>query len=339
MAKGPKKKMAKGKKNGKIGTTGTRSRADKVLAQAVGTSVSKAFGNAQRRRKGGLSKHFHGWNAFHPLHCPLPRSVGPYAVVRTTVPISSAAKVLLFGTYYNPANEKWSNAICMSSVDSTLPINSANNTRKFNVPAPVAVAGANSTACLVPAAISVQIMNGNALQSTAGIIYGAVCGTNLSVNSRTDTWDTLGSELVAYMKPRLVSAGKLALRGVQMDSYPLDMSDLASFKPGVIDASLSTDFTYNGDDHPLPHGWAPMMVYNTNGVTLDYLVCVEWRVRFDISNPAVAAHTHHNVTPDSTWNSWVRSAQGIGSGMRDIAEVVASGVEAARAVGAVAGAL
>jgi len=61
---------------------------------------------------------------------------------------------------------------------------------------------------------------------------------------------------------------------------------------------------------------------------LDYLITIEWRVRFDISNPAVASHVNHGYTPDSTWSSLVKSASDKAHGMCDIVEKVANAGEA-----------
>lgn len=87
--------------------------------------------------------------------------------------------------------------------------------------------------------------------------------------------------------------------------------------------------TWNATSEPEPTGWAPMFVYNTGGggdnsLELEYLVTTEWRVRFDLSNPASAGHRHHEVADDGIWNRMAREAAAMGPGVRDIADIVAN---------------
>lgn len=208
----------------------------------------------------------------------------------------------------------------VEDVASGTAINQPGNARRYSVPIPGGNAIAGSTITVVPAALSVQLMNPEALQGTHGIIAGAVCHTQFDINDRTETFNDLSTEVISYFKPRLMSAAKLALRGVQANSYPLNMSSVADFKP--ITAPTDGDFTLNGVLRP--EGWAPIVFVNHGGVGLEYLVSVEWRVRFDIGNPAVASHAHHGVTPDQTWDSCIKQAVSMGNGMLDIAERVAS---------------
>lgn len=49
----------------------------------------------------------------------------------------------------------------------------------------------------------------------------------------------------------------------------------------------------------------------------------EWRVRFDISNPASSGMRHYPVTSDSFWDAIVKRAISMGHGIRDIADVAA----------------
>ena len=124
-----------------------------------------------------------------------------------------------------------------------------------------------------------------------------------------------------------MSAGKLALRGVQMDSYPLNMSALADFRPVANTADAAVTWDATNLIHPL--GFAPIVVINqasteTPPLKLNFLVTVEWRVRFDIGNPAVASHTHHGVSSDQHWDDLIRQAVQKGAGVADIVERVAN---------------
>lgn len=299
---------------------GRRSRGDVVLGQGTGRVPRRAFGST---RAIGLE----GWDAFSPKHIPLPRSTGPYTVVRTTRLVKSSAKVNIIGTYaqHGPSGGKdyWTNIGMLTSVSGTTAINASSNTALKDVPFPgVTVTGSGLSA--VPAAISVQVMNPNALQSTNGIIAGAVSSTQLDLRGRAETWNEFATEFISFMRPRLMSAGKLALRGVQLDSYPLDMSALADFR-AVLKAA-DAQFTWDSANRGCFSGWAPLVIINdaANDLELDFLITIEWRVRFDIGNPAVASHSHHGVTSDSQWDRMIKAASNRGNGVMDIVEKVAN---------------
>lgn len=262
-----------------------------------------------------------GWDAFDYTHTPLPRATGPYAVVRTTNLITSNAKYIQIGAFKRLSADAWSNIVMIEDVNKTASVNASDNTKTRSVPFPGnTMTGSGLT--LVPAAISVQVMNPNPLQSTQGILAGCVCHTQLDLNDRVETWDDIATEVISYFRPRLMSAGKLALRGVQVNSYPLNMSALADFRPCVPTADDST-ITLNGSA-VAPEGLAPIVLINSNGVTLDLLIAVEWRVRFDLGNPAVATHRHHGVTSDWNWNKMLEHAIALGNGVMDIVEHVAN---------------
>ena len=329
------KKRVKKKEKSKSG--GGRARADKQLAQGTGKTVTQAFGS--RNGSAGLA----GWDAFSPFHLALPRSVAPYTVVRTTALFTSSERINIIGTFAatNSTDRKdlWTNVGLVTSNISTLAINAANNTRFRTVPFPGnSIAGSGITA--TPAAISVQVMNPNPLQTTAGIVAGAVCPAQLDLRGRLETWDDFGTEFISYMRPRLMSAGKLALRGIQADSYPLNMSSLSDFRSihNIPDGFVTWD---SSSTSIFPEGFAPIVIINqgTFGEThleLNLLVTVEWRVRFDIGNPAVSSHSHHGVTSDNYWDQLIRTAVDRGHGIMDIVERVASAGQALSSMGRMA---
>ena len=305
-----------------------RSRADVVQAQGTGRTVQRAF--AGTRRTTGLE----GWDAFSPAHLPLPRSVGPYTVTKTTALITSNDRVNIIGSFADndPTGTKhWTNVGLLKSIDSALPISDPSNTFLQTIPFPGnIVTGSGLTA--VPAAVSVQVMNPNPLQSTSGIVAAAVCPTQLDLRGRTETWAEFGTEFISYMRPRLLSAGKLALRGVQLDSYPLNMGALDEFRP-VISWSDSVT-TWDNNLWVYPQGWAPIVIVNQASsddppLELNLLVTIEWRTRFDIGNPAVSSHSHHGVSSDQHWDRLIRTAVNRGAGAMDIVERVANAGTAA----------
>lgn len=296
--------------------------------------LAPGTGRVPRRAYGGISaRSLKCWDAFDPCHAALPRSVGPYAVVRTTKIFKSDKRILVFGTAVT-YDGRWTNTCAWASNNAANPINGANNTNIFNVPVPGVKTGTSSTFTVVPAAMSVQVMNPNPLQTTSGLVYAAVCPTQLSLIGNGRTWEEFESEFTSYMKPRLMSAPKLALRGVQMNSYPMNMAALANFE-GIADlADGSVTWSRSGlpGEEQYLTGLAPMVVANPDNAELTYAVTVEYRVRFDISNPAVATHVHHGVTPDSVWDNMLKAATAMGNGVKDIADVVATAGQAVSAV-------
>lgn len=302
---------------------GRRSTADRVIAQGGGKAVQKAFGATVAK---GYSMC--GWDAFHPNHTPLPRAVGPYTVVRTTTLVSTAAAQIIFGTFQRNGDSQsdpmWTNTCAIFPLDPSKPIDEVSNTQlvSSNVPVPE---GQGNTLC--PAAFSVQLVNGNALQTTSGIALEAVSHTQMNLGGDTRTWSELGSEFVAYMRPRVLPAGKLALRGTQADAYPLNMSACSEFTPYITTAGGSSTWLGNqalGRDSIRPVGWSPIVVVNPSQIELTFLVSTEWRVRFDISSPAVASHRNHGVSSDQQWAKMIQTAVQRGNGVLDIVERVAN---------------
>lgn len=323
--------MARGRGNNK-----RRSTADKVLAQGTGRAVSRAFGangGKKVRKKGKIVRVPrelglpHGaWDAFASAHAPLPRSVGPYTVVRTTRLFTTDSKFLMFGTFQNQGH--WSNVICAAANKgfTTTPINAASSTDFFISAAPggnpTTIASSSFTCC--PSAISVQVMGQNSLQTASGQYAIGVVPARMDFYGDTRSWNTVAQEFIAYMRPRLVSGGKLALRGVQMDSMPLSMNDCSEFLPMYPETGDKLANQWSSSLNWRPKGWAPMCVFNETEQEMSYLVTTEWRVRFDMSNPAVSSHSHHGVSSDNAWDSHIRRATAALPGVIDIAEKVAN---------------
>lgn len=305
-----------------------RSHGDRVLAPGAGTAVAKPFNPGGEHA--GTANSIDCWDAKLPYHLPLPRAVGPYCVVRTTKRFRSNDANVLIGTFTlekpimanATASTTWSSLCAVSCVDCAQPIGVYNNTN-FHAHD---LAGFGNAATITPSALTVQVMNPNPLQTTCGMIYGAVMTTQADMGGKARTWNDLSQDFVQYMNPRLMAAPKLALRGVQANSYPLNMSILADFML----PHNESDGTGTWGEETQPRGFAPIMVYNppcsdaVSGPELEYLITTEWRVRFDVTNPASAAHTSHKPTTDAKWASLVNKAFRMGNGFVDIAERVAN---------------
>jgi hypothetical protein len=303
------------KQNGRRrGAAASRQTATRVLANGVGASVGKAFGSV-------LGTGMQCWDAKHRSHLPLPRAVGPYTTIRATRRIQVNTMSNVIGTFQAQGatadSRVWSETIMVSDVTSSNPINGGTNVQGTTID----LSGLGDAATLVPSALSVQVMCPTALQSASGIIYAGVMDTQAAIGGRTDTWTAYMDKFVQFQTPRLLAASKLALRGVQINSYPLNMTEVSKFTPLAKRSDVT--YTYTGDDDE-PTGWAPIMIYNPQSATLELLITVEYRVRFDLDHPASASHVHHPVASDAVWDRMIRSASALGNGVMDIADTVAN---------------
>lgn len=250
------------------------------IKQGVGRAVARAFGAAPlRRKRGGKGKRggmFHPCllDAFHHGHLPLPRPTGPYTVIRTTQLLHSNAPLMIFGPTVG-ADGYWTNTIAYGVLDSTKAIKTANNTFQYTMES--MKSGSWSAAQMTPSAFSVQLMNPGSIQDTKGIIYAGRLRTEWKIADNLDvTGDAVANQFVSYNNPRLLSAAKLAFRGTQTDCVPFNMSYLANFT--TQDVFDSKNITVSATT-PNQRGFGPQFYYNPNALDLQFLVCVEWRVR------------------------------------------------------------
>jgi hypothetical protein len=318
------------------------------IKQGAAGAVQKAFGcetRSNRRRKApqqkkrGKGKGGRGMgrgnqaclDAFAPMHMPLPRAVAPYTVIRTTAvwnaDSTNGRKFNLFGPIMDTRYDagQWSSryAIGMSGLSGLdMALNTDNGTHMYAFDT---LSDATwKAASVTPAAFSIQIMNPEQLQQTNGIVYigRAKNKVALSEGDLTRTWRKVADSLVSYCNPRLCAAGKLALRGVQVDATPNNMSELAKFTTLAQEDSAS--FKLGTDNTSHQEGFNPIFVYNPNGIDLQILVCCEWRVRFDPGNPAHAACSMKKPTTEASWAKMIEDATKLGNGVIDIAEKVAN---------------
>lgn len=313
---------------------GMRAKAARVLAQGATAAPRRAFGSQRASRKksngkkngtGKLLKQ--GLNATMPLHLGLPRPVGPYTVIRTTQLHTSSARVILFTplrTEDGAANQAplWITACGLEDVNAALPINGDGNTNM--IPMPLGSLG--GAAEVVPAALTVQVMNQASLQNAGGLF--AMCRINqqMQLGGETRTWNTLGNEIISFYRPRLLTGAKLALRGVISSAYPLNMQEFADFAGHV--GSFANPVAW--DTRIATAALSPIAFIQQSATPVDisFMVTIEWRVRFDPLNPATASHTFHQSLPDEAWNGIVGAASAMGHGVEDIVEGVANAGEA-----------
>lgn len=315
--------------------------------QAVGAvpakpGLSVALARNTRMKVHSVNNAMRWMDANDPMHLALPRAIGPYSVTRSTDMIPSNSGLMVFGTFMQKSTGYWTNISAIGSVSGGDPINNTVNTRVFATPGiDRKTLGYGSQ--LVPSAITVQIMNPEALNTTTGTVYAGVMNQVPQLGNDALSWADFARNFVSYNKPRLVAAGKLCLSGVKASGIPMNMSALSHFTPiqgyengnftwnmvpptGTLVNELDADFC----------GFAPIVVYNPNELKLQYLVTTEYRLRFDISNPASSTHSHHRPGSVDTWSGVVKTMCSLGDGVRDIADVVAS---TGRAAGAASEAL
>lgn len=304
------------------------------IKQGVGAITRAPFPRPKTKSRASaarkLSMMRNALNAMHPCHLPLPRAVGGYTVIRTTDIINSNREAVLFGCMKGPAQE-FTETAWLSTVGVRNPsagtldtaINStADGGNAYFIPSVALAEQSINGARMVPAAVTVQIMNSAALQAADGIVYIGRSKTVLDLMGDGRTWDEVMKELVSYSAPRLCSGGKLALRGVEVNAVPNNLSVISDFVPRRNPANgkqVWSESTYATDFE----GFGPIFVYNPDSCPLRYLVTIEWRMRFDPLNPAYAGHRMHQPASESMWSQVISDAEAMGHGVKDIADVTA----------------
>jgi hypothetical protein len=264
-------------------------------------------------------------------HLALPTAVGPYCVVRFTRRFNTNHKVLVFGTYRSQGAGPWRSAVCVSSIVPANAINAANNAFTWNLAPDFS---GETTVC--PSAFTVQCINPNALQTTSGIVYAGIMKSQAALAGNTTTWDTFSVQFVQTQAARMMSAGKMAVKGVCANSYPIHMTPLHDF--AQFTTQTDTAFTWDSTNIQ-PVGFAPIVFVNTQSggtpdLPLEYMATVEYRVRYDLLLSASSAHTYHEPSNNSLWSSLMQKAVSLGHGIIDIGDFVSdAGVLTAKVLG------
>jgi hypothetical protein len=306
-----------GKGKGRNNNGGRKaSRGLRGVTQSVAISVNNAFGDNAKPQT-----VVQGLDAFDSSHVPLPRAVGDYTVIRSTEIFSASEQFHLLGPMKlnSIGGDSWTNICAQSSVNANGAIGAGSNTKRTTFSS--LNSGAWAEARLTPAAFTVKLMNPEALQTTNGIVYIGRARQMLNAGGSSRTYGQLANELVSYSSPELCAAGRLALRGVKVDAVPYDMNALADFRTLTQLSAVGGDSIVTwSNDSVMYDGFAPIFVYNPNNVALQFMVCCEWRVRFDPSNPAYASHTYHRPSTPGYWDRVQRIGSALGNGVMDLAE-------------------
>jgi hypothetical protein len=177
---------------------------------------------------------------------------------------------------------------------------------------------------VVPASMTVQVMNPASLQSADGVFAMARVNQQLSLGGSPAglTYREMAARVISFYSPRMLTGGKLAIRGVKCSAYPLDMNEYATFAP-VHQSSGNSGWDSNG---LRPAALSPIVFVQENAVPkqLEFMITIEWRVRFDPGNPATASHTYHETLSDEAWSGLIKSVSNAGSGVEELSEDVAT---------------
>jgi len=305
-----------------------RRNAASVLTQGVGAGARRAFGTKQAKA-GNTRMLMKCLDARIPKTLGLPRAVGPYAVIRTTVLHQSSSDFIMFAPFKDYGSDKWFNWCGIEALAPNQDVTHLSNT--LVIPLPMQTLGA---ACeVVPAGITVQVMNPASLQNADGIFAMTRVNQQMAIGDSPAglTWRELAVRVASNYFPRLLSGGKLAIKGVKCDSYPLDMTEYSDFMQlSSIDGQLTTMNRFIR-----PAALAPIIFIQNNETpkTIEFMVTMEWRVRFDPGNPATSSHAFHNTLPDEAWNRVIRAMSSMGHGVVDLGDDI---VDAGALIGAAA---
>jgi hypothetical protein len=298
----------------------------RILYQGVAATANKNFGTGKPSPGTALSLA-KCLDARIPKTLGLPRAVGPYTVIRTNsyVTATQQSAFMMFTPLIKKMNDekRWLPAVgLMQAGAMTDQVGAANGITLMANP----LSDLGEAAEMVPAAMTVQCVNANSLQTARGTFFMGRVNQSFDYGASTNTWEDLRSRFISYFSPRMLAAGKLALRGVKCSSYPLNMSEYSDFLPRHTNANQTQ---WNGDIEPA--ALAPIIIVRNQDEVehlpdgLQFLVTIEWRVRFDPQNPAVASHTHHDTLSDEAWNEIMKVTSVSSHGVEEMAEEVANG--------------
>lgn len=298
--------------------------------QAVGTFPDKFIGGAVAKNPTPAC-----FNALSRVTWGLPRAVGPYTIITMTRRINTPNRIMIFAPWSNKtvANSALQPtniiAVGCSAANSSNPWNGSNQWEQLGLPA----GNFFDQIEAVPCAFTVQVMNPNPLTTADGIITIGRLHTKQEFASigATHTKEDVLNGMQQFCAPRLVSGGKLCLRGVFGSLVPYDMAELSNFRGVEVRADGNFTWDYSGTGTPLPYeslGMAPLFVYQSvSPVSLDYLVTVKYRVRFPVTNIAMATHVMHPISDDHKLHRAMSTFQELGHGIQELADTVGGVLE------------
>lgn len=175
-----------------------------VLAQGVSAAPRRNFGtkNVSQCKNGeSVRACIASLDARVPTTIGLPRAVGPYTVMRTSKLIGSSRDLIMFCPFYRshsdatPNAHGWYSWCGVQSVNSALAVNDPHNTEPVTMPLSFLGAAAE----VVPAAMTVQVMNPAAIQGADGIFAMARVNQQLDLGRTTTNWFDMKDRLFRFI--------------------------------------------------------------------------------------------------------------------------------------------
>lgn len=309
---------------------GMRANAACVLTPGVAATTRRPFGPrrriGRRPRRVARMRVMQLLDAKLPHLLGLPRAVGPYTTLRTTKFHNSGSNFICFAPVRS--EEGWLNVCGFESTSLVLPIASNASTSWIDMPPILGTLSTTDSFCnCVPSKLTVQVMSKGPLSTTNGIFAMGVASQAYKLGGSTSTYQAYGDNFINYFSPRIISLPKLALRGVTASSYPLNMGEYCDFERQIYRGT--SPFLWTKAMETNPCALAPIIIYRPDGGDgLDFLITIEWRVRFDPTEAAAATHKHQPTWGDADWDHLCKSASDMGHGVFDIAESIANAGEA-----------
>ena len=316
---------------------GLRPQAKRRPKQAAPSKKTRA---ARRRNGNGRMHKLSCLDAFSKHNLGLPRAVGDYTYVTTidNITVTGAGREQLyvftpfcfmndgsqglnFTSYFAYSSEAPNPA---PQTDLFINSNPEDRIRLYNS---TAIADAMLAGVeMVPAAMSIRVTCPSAMQTATGQFF--LGKWNVAADPREyTTYKALANGFMAYGQPRPLTAARLAMRGVQVDAMPRNMSDCSEF---LHSAANSTAGSQDIEPYPFANasgtwsGFSPIFLVvedsTTSNTTLNVQIAIKWRYRFSAVNPACKTHAYQPVAPDTIWNDVCAAASDVGHGVKVIAD-------------------
>ncbi|APG78127.1 hypothetical protein [Beihai weivirus-like virus 9] len=250
-------------------------------------------------------------NAFLPGHLTLPRAVAPYSVVRTIVnfPLacSDRGKMCVIQPMVN--EDAGSNKItftnCIGWVSDTDqssgPVPTTNTPLGINMPS----VGNTGVEC-VPAAISVRITCPSPLIAATGQLF--LGRWNMPADRKNYVhYDDMEKGFLAFAKPEPYTAAMMATCTRQVSAIPRDFNDYCEFH-NYEDTNFTDALKPWGGMTPILYCLSPVSGGNVTQYNLQ--ICVEWRYRFKMDDPAASSHEFHFPHPIDKVNGLIARMSG-----------------------------
>lgn len=259
-----------------------------IAPRKTGGGIAKAKRNVGKTQKS--SAHMLALNAFQKTHMPLPRAVAPYSVVRTIVnygvTTSNRDKMVVIQPMMNVTGDVPGFTNCVGWVtdleDASGRIPTTASPLGINLPA----VGNTGVEC-VPAAITMRVTCPSPLINATGQLFLGrwnVPGDRTAYQDYSD----MVSGFEAYAKPEPYTAAMMSTRVREVSCVPRDFNDFCEFHP-YTNAAFSSTLRPWGGMTPIVFSMkaaVPATVYNLQ-------ICVEWRYRFKMDDPAASTHVFH----------------------------------------------